>query len=77
MRCEELSDDLAAAADGSVLLGRIERRHVERFRREAVQHEPNWRRLPLAQGDRQMTQRGAMPERREESSHRWRRKTTT
>jgi hypothetical protein len=30
MRCEELSDDLAAAADGSVLLGRTERRHVER-----------------------------------------------
>ena len=30
MRCEELSDDLAAAADGSVLLGRTERSHVER-----------------------------------------------
>jgi hypothetical protein len=30
MRCEELADDLAAAADGSMLLGRNERRHVER-----------------------------------------------
>jgi hypothetical protein len=30
MRCDELADDLAAAADGSVLLGRTERRHVER-----------------------------------------------
>ena len=41
MRCEELSDDLAAAADGSVLLGRTERRHVERCLRcqaEMVQY---------------------------------------
>jgi hypothetical protein len=41
MRCEELADDLAAAADGSVLLGRIERRHVERCLRcqaEVVQY---------------------------------------
>jgi hypothetical protein len=41
MRCEELADDLAAAADGSVLLGRNERRHVERCLRcqaEVVQY---------------------------------------
>lgn len=41
MQCEELSDDLAAAADGSVLLGRDERRHVERCLRcqaEMVQY---------------------------------------
>ena len=41
MRCEELSDGLAAAADGSVLLGRNERRHVERCLRcqaELVQY---------------------------------------
>jgi hypothetical protein len=41
MRCEELADDLAAAADGSVLLGRTERRHVERCLRcqaEVVQY---------------------------------------
>ena len=41
MRCEELADDLAAAADGSVLLGRNERRHVERCLRcqaELVQY---------------------------------------
>jgi hypothetical protein len=41
MRCEELADDLAAAADGSVLLGRVERRHVERCLRcqaEVVQY---------------------------------------
>ena len=41
MRCEELSEDLAAAADGSVLLGRNERRHVERCLRcqaELVQY---------------------------------------
>jgi hypothetical protein len=41
MRCEELSDDLAAAADGSGLLGRNERRHVERCLRcqaELVQY---------------------------------------
>ena len=29
MRCEDVADDLAATADGSVLLGRSERRHVE------------------------------------------------
>ena len=28
MRCEDLADDLAATADGSVLLGRSERRHA-------------------------------------------------
>ena len=41
MRCEVLSEDLAAAADGSVLLGRNERRHVERCLRcqaELVQY---------------------------------------
>jgi hypothetical protein len=41
MRCEELADDLAAAADGSMLLGRNERRHVERCLRcqaEVVQY---------------------------------------
>lgn len=41
MRCEELADDLAAAADGSVLLGGDERRHVERCLRcqaEVVQY---------------------------------------
>jgi hypothetical protein len=30
MLCDDLVDDLSAAADGSVLLGRVERRHVER-----------------------------------------------
>jgi hypothetical protein len=30
MQCDELTDELSAAADGSVLLGRAERRHVER-----------------------------------------------
>ncbi len=41
MRCEELTDDLAAASDGSVLLGRSERRHVEqclRCQAELVQY---------------------------------------
>jgi hypothetical protein len=41
MRCEDLSDDLSAAADGSVLLGRSERRHVEhclRCQAELVQY---------------------------------------
>ena len=41
MRCEELADDLAAAADGSVLLGSDERGHVERCLRcqaEVVQY---------------------------------------
>jgi len=41
MRCEDLADDLAAAADGSVLLGRQERRHVEqclRCQAELVQY---------------------------------------
>lgn len=41
MRCDEVSDDLAATADGSVLLGRNERRHVERCLRcqaELVQY---------------------------------------
>jgi hypothetical protein len=41
MRCEDLSDDLSAAADGSGLLGRNERRHVERCLRcqaELVQY---------------------------------------
>lgn len=30
MRCDDLTEELSAAADGSVLLGRDERRHVER-----------------------------------------------
>lgn len=30
MRCEDLAEDLAAAADGVVRLGRSQRRHVER-----------------------------------------------
>ena len=41
MRCEDLSDDLSAAADGSTLLGRSERRHVEhclRCQAELVQY---------------------------------------
>jgi hypothetical protein len=41
MRCEDLSDDLSAAADGSALLGREQRRHVERCLRcqaELVQY---------------------------------------
>ncbi|HEY9556521.1 MAG TPA: hypothetical protein VIR58_07295 [Acidimicrobiales bacterium] len=41
MRCEDLTDDLSAAADGSALLGRHERRHVERCLRcqaELVQY---------------------------------------
>ncbi|MFZ6005892.1 MAG: hypothetical protein ACOYXM_18375 [Actinomycetota bacterium] len=41
MRCEDLADDLSAAADGSVLLGRDERRHVEhclRCQAELVQY---------------------------------------
>jgi hypothetical protein len=41
MRCDELSDDLAAASDGAVLLGRAERRHVEhclRCQAEMVQY---------------------------------------
>ncbi|MGK2947793.1 MAG: anti-sigma factor family protein [Acidimicrobiales bacterium] len=41
MRCEDLVDDLAATADGSVLLGRHERRHVEhclRCQAELVQY---------------------------------------
>jgi hypothetical protein len=41
MRCEDLDTDLSAAADGSVLLGRNERRHVERCLRcqaELVQY---------------------------------------
>ncbi len=41
MRCEDLTDDLSAAADGSMLLGRNERRHVERCLRcqaELVQY---------------------------------------
>ena len=41
MRCEELTEELAAAADGSTLLGRNERRHVERCLRcqaEVVQY---------------------------------------
>ena len=41
MQCDELDDQLAAAADGSVLLGRDERRHVERCLRcqaEMVQY---------------------------------------
>jgi len=41
MQCEDVSDELAAAADGSVLLGRAERRHVERCLRcqaEMVQY---------------------------------------
>ena len=41
MRCEDLSDDLSAAADGSALLDRNARRHVERCLRcqaELVQY---------------------------------------
>jgi hypothetical protein len=41
MRCEDLSDDLAATADGAVLLSRDERRHVEqclRCQAELVQY---------------------------------------
>jgi anti-sigma factor RsiW len=41
MRCDDLTDDLSAAADGSFLLGREERRHVERCLRcqaELVQY---------------------------------------
>jgi len=41
MRCEDVTDDLAATADGSMLLGRNERRHVEsclRCQAELVQH---------------------------------------
>lgn len=30
MRCDDLTGELSAAADGSILLGRDERRHVER-----------------------------------------------
>ena len=41
MRCEDLTDELSAAADGSVLLGREERGHVEsclRCQAELVQY---------------------------------------
>jgi hypothetical protein len=41
MRCEDVADELSAAADGSVLLGRNERRHVEqclRCQAELVQY---------------------------------------
>jgi len=41
MQCDELTEELAAAADGTVLLGRQERRHVERCLRcqaEMVQY---------------------------------------
>jgi hypothetical protein len=41
MRCEDVADDLAATADGSVLLGRSQRRHVEtclRCQAELVQY---------------------------------------
>ena len=41
MRCEDLVEDLSAAADGSMVLGRNERRHVERCLRcqaELVQY---------------------------------------
>jgi hypothetical protein len=41
MLCDDLADDLSGAADGSVLLGRNERRHVERCLRcqaELVQY---------------------------------------
>lgn len=41
MRCEEISDRLAEAADGSVLLDRSDRRHVEsclRCQAELVQY---------------------------------------
>jgi len=41
MRCDEIAEDLSAAADGSVLLGRDERRHVEtclRCQAELVQY---------------------------------------
>jgi hypothetical protein len=42
MRCDDLSDDLSAAADGSTLLGGDERRHVEsclRCQAELVQYK--------------------------------------
>jgi hypothetical protein len=41
MQCEDLADDLAGTADGSVLLDRSERRHVEgclRCQAELVQY---------------------------------------
>lgn len=41
MRCEDLNDALAATADGDAMLGRAERRHVERCLRcqaEVVQY---------------------------------------
>ncbi len=41
MQCDDVADDLAAAADGSMLLGRHERRHVEcclRCQAELVQY---------------------------------------
>jgi hypothetical protein len=41
VRCEDLADDLAACADGTVTLGRSQRRHVERCLRcqaELVQY---------------------------------------
>lgn len=41
MQCEDLTNDLSTVADGSVLLGRDERRHVERCLRcqaELVQY---------------------------------------
>ena len=42
MQCEDLTDDLSAAADGSTLLGGDERRHVEsclRCQAELVQYK--------------------------------------
>lgn len=54
MRCEELSEGLAAAADGSVLLGRNERRHVERCLRcqaEVVQYRKLLRTLRTLRTD--------------------------
>jgi hypothetical protein len=41
MRCEDLADQLAEVAEGDTLLGRVERRHVERCLRcqaELVQY---------------------------------------
>jgi hypothetical protein len=54
MRCEEVADQLAAAADGSVRLVRGERRHVERCLRcqaDLVQHRKVLRGLRSLRAD--------------------------
>jgi hypothetical protein len=54
MRCEEVADQLAGAADGSVRLGRGERRHVERCLRcqaDLVQHRKVLRALRALRSD--------------------------